>query len=142
MIDKSSAERLTPKPFEKQSDLERNITMTEAILQTDFPEMKLLARGKVRDIYDLDDALLLVATDRLSAFDVVLPDPIPDKGKVLNQISLFWFDAMKELVPNHILATDVADFPLFFEHFENFMLKSLTQIFEDKPWCHFEPAVF
>ena len=85
--------------------------MTEAILQTDFPELKLLARGKVRDIYDLDDALLLVATDRLSAFDVVLPDPIPDKGKVLNQISLFWFDAMKDLVPNHIIATDVADFP-------------------------------
>lgn len=85
--------------------------MSEAILQTDFPELKLLARGKVRDIYDLDDALLLVASDRLSAFDVVLPDPIPDKGKVLNQISLFWFDAMKDLVPNHILATDVTDFP-------------------------------
>ncbi len=85
--------------------------MTEAILQTDFPELKLLARGKVRDIYDLDDALLLVATDRLSAFDVVLPDPIPDKGKVLNQISLFWFDAMKDLVPNHIIAADVVDFP-------------------------------
>lgn len=85
--------------------------MTEAILRTEFPELNLMARGKVRDIYDLDDALLLVATDRLSAFDVVLPDPIPDKGKVLNQISLFWFDAMKDLVPNHILATDVADFP-------------------------------
>ncbi len=85
--------------------------MTEAILQTEFPELKLMARGKVRDIYDLDDALLLVATDRLSAFDVVLPDPIPDKGKVLNQVSLFWFDAMKDLVPNHILATDVANFP-------------------------------
>jgi len=85
--------------------------MTGAILQTDFPELKLLARGKVRDIYNLDDALLLVATDRLSAFDVVLPNPIPDKGKVLNQISLFWFDAMKDLVPNHILATDVVDFP-------------------------------
>jgi len=85
--------------------------MIGAILQTDFPELKLLARGKVRDIYNLDDALLLVATDRLSAFDVVLPNPIPDKGKVLNQISLFWFDAMKDLVPNHILATDVADFP-------------------------------
>jgi len=85
--------------------------MTGAILQTDFPELKLLARGKVRDIYNMDDALLLVATDRLSAFDVVLPNPIPDKGKVLNQISLFWFDAMKDLVPNHILATDVADFP-------------------------------
>ena len=85
--------------------------MTKAILQTEFPEIKLMARGKVRDIYDLDDALLLVATDRLSAFDVVLPDPIPDKGKVLNQISLFWFDTMKDLVPNHILARDVADFP-------------------------------
>jgi len=85
--------------------------MEHAVINTDFPGLKLMKRGKVRDIYDLGDQLLLVATDRISAFDVILPDPIPDKGKILTQISLFWFDAMKSIVPNHIVANDVADFP-------------------------------
>jgi len=71
----------------------------------------LKARGKVRDIYDLGDRLLLVATDRLSAFDYVLPNPIPDKGKVLNQISSFWFERFASLVPNHTITTDVSKFP-------------------------------
>ena len=78
-----------------------------AISQTDFSGLKLLARGKVRDIYDLGDRLLIVATDRLSAFDVVLPTPIPDKGRVLTQLSLFWFDKLAGLVPHHVIsATD------------------------------------
>ena len=68
-------------------------------------------QGKVRDIFDLGDRLLIVATDRLSAFDVVLPDGIPEKGKVLTQISAFWFRLMGEIVPNHVLSTAVADFP-------------------------------
>ena len=68
-------------------------------------------QGKVRDIYDLGDALLIVATDRLSAFDVVLPDGIPNKGKVLTQLSTFWFKRLAHLVPNHIISTDVQDFP-------------------------------
>ena len=85
--------------------------MTQPIVQTDFPDLKLVARGKVRDIYDLGDTLLMVATDRISAFDVILPNPVPDKGKVLNQISLYWFEKMANLVPNHIVASDVADFP-------------------------------
>src|SRR3984957_14166114 len=77
--------------------------MTTVISQTDFPGLTLRGRGKVRDIYDLDDKLLIVATDRLSAFDVVLPTPIPDKGKVLTQISLLGFETRAGLVPNHVL---------------------------------------
>jgi len=69
------------------------------------------AKGKVRDIFDLGESLLIVATDRLSAFDVVLPEGIPNKGKVLTQISAFWFDQMRDLVPNHVLSSNVRDFP-------------------------------
>jgi phosphoribosylaminoimidazole-succinocarboxamide synthase len=68
-------------------------------------------QGKVRDLYDLGSSLLIVATDRLSAFDVVLPDGIPNKGKVLTQISAFWFDRLRAIVPNHVLSTDAEDFP-------------------------------
>jgi phosphoribosylaminoimidazole-succinocarboxamide synthase len=85
--------------------------MTQPVFETDFPGLSLLKRGKVRDIYDLGDNLLMVATDRLSAFDVIMPDPIPDKGKVLTQISLFWFDVMTPLVENHVIASRVEDFP-------------------------------
>ncbi len=85
--------------------------MEQSVIETDFAELNLVARGKVRDIYDLGDALLMVATDRLSAFDVVLPDPIPGKGKVLNQISLYWFDVMKPIIANHVISGDVADYP-------------------------------
>ncbi|HVA72752.1 MAG TPA: phosphoribosylaminoimidazolesuccinocarboxamide synthase [Candidatus Limnocylindrales bacterium] len=77
------------------------------ISQTDFVGLPLLARGKVRDIYDLGDRLLIVATDRLSAFDVILPTPIPDKGRVLTQLSLFWFGKLAGVVPHHVItATD------------------------------------
>ena len=76
--------------------------MTQPLLRSEIPELKLLSRGKVRDIYDLGESLLIVSTDRISAFDHVLPNGIPDKGKVLNQISLFWFDNMSELVRNHL----------------------------------------
>jgi len=73
------------------------------VSQTDFRGLKLRGRGKVRDIYELGDRLLIVATDRLSAFDVVLPSPIPDKGRVLTQLSLFWFDRLASVVPNHVI---------------------------------------
>jgi phosphoribosylaminoimidazole-succinocarboxamide synthase len=76
------------------------------VSQTDFHGLKLRARGKVRDIYELDGRLLIVATDRLSAFDVVLPTPIPDKGRVLTQLSLFWFDKLRSVVPNHVISGD------------------------------------
>ncbi len=79
------------------------------IRETNFPGIAPAARGKVRDIYDLGDKLLIVATDRLSAFDVVMPTPIPDKGKVLTQLSLFWFDLLQNVIPNHILSA--TDFP-------------------------------
>jgi phosphoribosylaminoimidazole-succinocarboxamide synthase len=78
--------------------------MASVIAQTDFPTLKLRGRGKVRDLYDLGDKLLIVATDRLSAFDVVLPTPIPDKGRVLTQLSVFWFEKLAKLVPNHIIS--------------------------------------
>jgi len=82
-----------------------------AIIKTDLPGVKLQGRGKVRDIYDLGEHYLIIATDRLSAFDVVLPTPIPNKGKVLTQMSSFWFDRFKDVVPNHVVATDVGDYP-------------------------------
>jgi len=85
--------------------------MTHAVFETNFPDLRLARRGKVRDMYDLGDALLMVATDRISAFDVVMQDPVPDKGKILTRISRFWFDVMENLVPNHILATDVRKYP-------------------------------
>lgn len=88
-----------------------NTSMISPVLETDFQDLKLLKRGKVRDIYDLDDALLMVATDRISAFDVIMDDPVPGKGIILTQISLFWFNVMKDLVPNHIISSDPGDFP-------------------------------
>ena len=83
------------------------------IRETQFAGLTPAARGKVRDIYDLGDKLLIVATDRLSAFDVVLPTPIPDKGRVLTQLSLFWFNLLKDVIPNHVLSA--TDFPAPFD---------------------------
>ncbi len=82
------------------------------VIETDFKGLKLIKRGKVRDLYDLGENLLMVATDRLSAFDVVLPDPIPDKGKVLTQISLFWFNIMESIIPNHVVSAQVDEYPV------------------------------
>ncbi len=76
------------------------------VYETNFPSLNLKARGKVRDIYDLGDRLLLVATDRLSAFDVVMPTPIPDKGRVLTQLSLFWFEKLSGVIPNQLLPSN------------------------------------
>src|SRR5512136_1731291 len=85
--------------------------MGTALFETNFAGLTLKARGKVRDIYDLGDALLIVASDRISAFDVVMSDPIPDKGKILTQISAFWFERIGDLAPTHLLATEVRKFP-------------------------------
>lgn len=82
-----------------------------SLFKTDFPNLCLLHRGKVRDIYKVQEYLLIVATDRLSAFDVVLPTPIPGKGRILTQMSLFWFDKFKDLLPNHLVQSNVAQFP-------------------------------
>jgi phosphoribosylaminoimidazole-succinocarboxamide synthase len=89
---------------------------TRVIRETQFAGLTPAARGKVRDIYDLGDKLLIVATDRLSAFDVILPTPIPDKGRVLTQLSLFWFNLLKDVVPNHVLSS--TDFPAPFDKFK------------------------
>jgi phosphoribosylaminoimidazole-succinocarboxamide synthase len=83
---------------------------TSVVVETDLP-VKIINRGKVRDIYEVHDNLLLVATDRISAFDVVLPDPIPSKGICLTQLSKFWFDYLKNSIPNHVLSTEVSEFP-------------------------------
>jgi len=86
--------------------------MAEAPLrETHFPGLKLHSRGKVRDVYDLGDSLLIVATDRISAFDVVMPTPIPDKGRILTQLSDFWLRFLSDIVENHLLGTKVEDFP-------------------------------
>lgn len=85
---------------------------------TEYEGLPLIRQGKVRDIFDTGDALLMVTTDRLSAFDVVLPDAIPDKGKVLNQISVFWFKQMESIVKNHIISTDVNDYPQEFHKYK------------------------
>ncbi|MFL6276368.1 MAG: phosphoribosylaminoimidazolesuccinocarboxamide synthase [Blastocatellia bacterium] len=81
------------------------------ITETSLPDLTLFRRGKVRDVYAVEDRLLIVATDRLSAFDVVLPNPIPMKGVVLTQLSLFWFDYLKEIVANHLISARVEDYP-------------------------------
>jgi phosphoribosylaminoimidazole-succinocarboxamide synthase len=89
-----------------------NTYLEPVITQTNLPGMKLVNRGKVRDIYDFGESLLIVATDRISAFDVVMNEGIPYKGKVLTQISDFWFEQTKDIVPNHVISSIVYDFPL------------------------------
>jgi phosphoribosylaminoimidazole-succinocarboxamide synthase len=83
----------------------------EALWQTALPGLPPPRRGKVRDVYDLGETLLIVATDRLSAYDHILRPPIPGKGRILTQLANFWFAATRDLVENHLLATEVADFP-------------------------------
>jgi phosphoribosylaminoimidazole-succinocarboxamide synthase len=84
---------------------------SSTLTQSSIPGLPLWRRGKVRDVYDLGDRLLIVATDRISAFDVVLPTPIPAKGAVLTQLSLFWFRLLADVVPNHVITADVAEYP-------------------------------
>lgn len=81
------------------------------ILETDFKDLKFFKRGKVRDVYDCDGKLLIVSTDRISCFDVVLPCGIPGKGRVLNQLSVFWFDYIKDIIDNHLVTCDVDKYP-------------------------------
>ncbi|GBE13867.1 MAG TPA: phosphoribosylaminoimidazolesuccinocarboxamide synthase [Desulfobacteraceae bacterium] len=88
--------------------------MSVPVVRTDFDALTLLHRGKVRDMYGVpghDDKLLMVATDRISAYDVVMADPIPDKGKILTRLSLFWFDLLGDIVPNHLISAEVDQYP-------------------------------
>jgi len=87
------------------------MTEPKGLMETNLSGLKLAGRGKVRDVYDLGDQLLIVTTDRISAFDVVMPDPIPGKGRILTRMSAYWFEKMADLVPHHLVSTDPADFP-------------------------------
>ncbi len=100
---------------------------------TEFEGLSLVRQGKVRDIFDTKDSLLMVTTDRLSAFDVVLPDTIPDKGKVLNQISLFWFKQMERIVKNHIISVDVDEYPEEFKKYRDALDKRSMLVKKAKP---------
>jgi phosphoribosylaminoimidazole-succinocarboxamide synthase len=104
---------------------------TRIIRETQFAGLTPAARGKVRDIYDLGDKLLIVATDRLSAFDVILPTPIPDKGRVLTQLSLFWFNLLKDVIPNHVLSS--TDFPAPFDKFSDDLAGRSMVVRKTKP---------
>jgi len=103
------------------------------IPDTEYQGLPLVRQGKVRDIFDTGQALLMVTTDRLSAFDVVLPDTIPDKGKVLNQISAFWFKQMQDIVGNHIISTDVDDYPDAFKPFKDKLEKRSMLVKKAEP---------
>ena len=85
--------------------------METTITKTDFSGLKLVKSGKVRDIYELEDYFLMVATDRISAFDVIMPNPVPEKGKILTQISLFWFKIMEPVLSNHVITANVDEYP-------------------------------
>jgi phosphoribosylaminoimidazole-succinocarboxamide synthase len=85
--------------------------MEKIILKTDMPDIKFIRSGKVRDIYEFADSLLMIASDRISAFDVVLPNGVPGKGKLLTQISIYWFRQMEDIIKNHLIATNVDDYP-------------------------------
>jgi len=104
-----------------------------AIPSTEFKDLTLVRQGKVRDIFDNKDSLLMVTTDRLSAFDVVLPDIIPDKGKVLNQISVFWFKQMEDIVKNHIITTNVDEYPEKFRKYKDALDKRSMLVKKAKP---------
>jgi len=93
--------------------------MPEVITETKLEDLKLLRRGKVRDVYEVDDCLLIIATDRVSAFDVVLPNGIEGKGRILTQISLYWFRQMQDIIENHIVATEVKDYPAVLQKYGN-----------------------
>jgi phosphoribosylaminoimidazole-succinocarboxamide synthase len=91
----------------------------DPIFETDLPGIERYARGKVRDVYSAGDYLVIVATDRLSAFDCILPTPIPDKGRVLTAMTLFWLEQLRDVVPNHLVSANVADYPRQFQPFRD-----------------------
>ena len=103
----------------------------KTLRETQFAGVTPSARGKVRDIYDLGDKLLIVATDRLSAFDVVMPTPIPDKGRVLTQLSLFWFDLLKDVIPNHVLSA--TEFPAPFDKYSDELARRSMVVKKTQP---------
>ncbi|HJT24314.1 MAG TPA: phosphoribosylaminoimidazolesuccinocarboxamide synthase [bacterium] len=109
------------------------LTQSPVVLQTNIPGVPAPKRGKVRDIYDLGDKLLIVVTDRISAFDVILPNGIPDKGVVLNQISNFWFKQMEGVIDNHVISTDISTLPEPFQKAKDQLVNRSMIVKKAKP---------
>ncbi len=107
--------------------------MSNIVLQTNIPGVPPPQRGKVRDIYDLGDKLLIVVTDRISAFDVIMPNGIPDKGVVLNQISAYWFKQVEGVIPNHIISTDISSLPGAFQKVKDQLIHRSMIVKKAKP---------
>ncbi|MDD5518233.1 MAG: phosphoribosylaminoimidazolesuccinocarboxamide synthase [Candidatus Omnitrophica bacterium] len=107
----------------------------EVLLNTDFKELQLFRKGKVRDVYDLGDKLLIVSTDRISCFDVVLPCGIPYKGKVLTALSCFWFDFLKSIIPNHYISADVDKYPPELKKYKNALSGRSMLVTKSKPFA-------
>ncbi len=103
------------------------------LLRTEFKDLKLFRRGKVRDVYEAGDSLLIVATDRISCFDVVLPTAIPYKGIVLNQISLFWFDLIKDITGNHLISANADTYPAQLKKYRDFLDKRSMLVKKSSP---------
>jgi phosphoribosylaminoimidazole-succinocarboxamide synthase len=104
------------------------------VLKTELPDLKLAGRGKVRDIYDLDKYLLIVTTDRISAFDVILPNGIPNKGKVLTKLSEFWFNMTSDIIENHLITTDVKEMPSECQKYEDILKDRTMLVKKTKPF--------
>src|SRR5580704_11894186 len=114
------ANTITPTQITDQSKTVTQTTKSKVLLHTDIPDLELHASGKVRDIYKVDsNHLLFVATDRISAFDYVLATGIPEKGRVLTQLSLFWFDFLKDVVKNHLITAKVEEYPAALQKYAN-----------------------
>jgi len=105
----------------------------EVLISTDFKDLKLYKRGKVRDVYDLGDKLLIISTDRISCFDVVLPCGIPYKGEVLNRLSCFWFEFIKDIVPNHLITCDIHQYPAGLKKYKDTLLDRSMLVLKTKP---------
>lgn len=110
-----------------------SVTQTPVVLQTNIPGVPAPKRGKVRDIYDLGDKLLIVVTDRISAFDVIMPNGIPDKGVVLNQISLYWFKQVETIISNHVISTDISTLPEPFQKAKDQLVNRSMIVKKAKP---------
>jgi phosphoribosylaminoimidazole-succinocarboxamide synthase len=103
------------------------------LLSTEFKDLTLYKRGKVRDVYDLQDKLLIISTDRISCFDVVLPCGIPYKGRVLNSLSCFWFEFIKDIIPNHLISADIDKFPKELKKYKTNLLDRSMLVAKTKP---------
>jgi phosphoribosylaminoimidazole-succinocarboxamide synthase len=109
------------------------VSQSPVVMQTNIPGVPAPKRGKVRDMYDLGDKLLIVVTDRISAFDVIMPNGIPDKGVVLNQISLYWFKQVESLIPNHVISTDISTLPEAFQKAKDQLVNRSMIVKKAKP---------